>query len=584
MHPPEIRDDTRSNAERHMFDVIRTQLGDDWIALHSLGFAHHRTKPWAEIDFVLLGPQGVFCLEVKGGRIIRQDGRWGFVDRNDVVSWKNEGPFEQVGTAAAALYSHLREALPWIRDSVVAHGVVFPDIEFREMGADLLPQIVYDVHDTKRSFGVFMRRLTSYWYERLEPFRPKPIETLSEAKRSALLDCLRGDFDFRPSLRARIGAAVDELLQLTKEQYRVLDGLVDNDRVVVRGGAGSGKTLLAVEEARRLSSTGQRILLCCYNRRLARHLQKAVADQPLVDVVHLHGLMASVVNEAGLRHRLPPAEEEDLFTVFYPEVAIEGLMTLDRLQAYDVLIVDEAQDLLRDTYIDVFDGLVRHGLSRGVWRFFLDPYQNIYHGIQSNCLRRILELHPAQFRLSINCRNTAPVATAALLLSGIECNDTVKVAGPAVEQQWYRDEAHQRRLVTNTIRRLLSEGVKPSEIVILSRRRLENSCLRDGIPDLPCQLVDVDDIQNYSVEKTVRFSTIASYKGLETEAALLIDINDLVDEDALASVYVGASRAKAYLAVFIDEAQRGAYDVRAFEYGRRLISTPLHQKAEPPPV
>ena len=84
--------------------MIREDLGADWTALHSVGVANHPKKPWAELDFVLIGPGGVFCLEVKGGRVARRDdGRWEFTNRGD-VSVKTEGPWDQVGSASAALY------------------------------------------------------------------------------------------------------------------------------------------------------------------------------------------------------------------------------------------------------------------------------------------------------------------------------------------------------------------------------------------------------------------------------------------------------------------------------------------------
>src|SRR5688572_12118420 len=97
MYPPEIPAEVQSNAERKIFDLVRMDLSNEWSALHSVGLITHRTKPWAEIDFVLIGPAGVFCLEVKGGRIARRDGRYLFTDRNDVTTVKDQGPFEQVG-------------------------------------------------------------------------------------------------------------------------------------------------------------------------------------------------------------------------------------------------------------------------------------------------------------------------------------------------------------------------------------------------------------------------------------------------------------------------------------------------------
>lgn len=568
MYPPEIASDTQSSAERRYFEKLRKDLGDDWTVLHSLGLTGHRSKPWAELDFVLIGPTGIFCLEMKGGQVARVEGLWKFGE-----TYKHEGPFAQVGSGSAALYKHLNAKLPWIKRKAVGYGVVMPDIEFRETGPDIEPNVLYDVRDADRSFSAYMRRLANYWYDRLEPSRRDPIESLSDYERAAVLDELRGDFDLRPSLKTRIGWAKNELLSLTIEQYHVLDGLADNRRVIVKGGAGTGKTVLAVEEARRRAAKGDRVLLCCFNRRLGNYLKHASKDYPNIDVHSLHSFMHKTVQEAGMLGQLPDAEPDDLFPVFYPSVCVDALLTLNRVEEYDVLIVDEAQDLLREGYLDVFDALVKGGLENGAWKFFLDPYQNIYRGTVAAAQQRINECHPVNYRLSVNCRNTKPVAVATLLVSGVDCDTTLKVDGPEVEHEWYRDDRHQQRIVAKTINRLLSHKVEPSAITILSRRRLENSCVRDGLSDVPFPVIDTGHSALPNADRSIRFATISSFKGLESDAVLVVDIDDLVDPEMLHLIYVGASRATAYLGLYVDERQRDEYDTRAYEYGKRLQRT-----------
>ncbi len=68
-----------------MLDWLAT-LDDSWTVLHSVGLARHASKPWAEADVVLVGPPGVLVLEVKGGRLERRNGRWGFRNRFDHVN------------------------------------------------------------------------------------------------------------------------------------------------------------------------------------------------------------------------------------------------------------------------------------------------------------------------------------------------------------------------------------------------------------------------------------------------------------------------------------------------------------------
>ena len=97
MLPPFVAESTQSAAERKLFVVMRDELSDEWTVLHSLGSTLHDRKPWAEIDFVLVGPAGVYCLEVKGGRVARRDGRWEYTNRFGAVSTNREGRSNRSG-------------------------------------------------------------------------------------------------------------------------------------------------------------------------------------------------------------------------------------------------------------------------------------------------------------------------------------------------------------------------------------------------------------------------------------------------------------------------------------------------------
>src|SRR5262245_951546 len=94
----------RSNAEAKVFEVLKSvELGDQWLAFHSVNCSEHEYKQWCEMDFLLVGPSGLFVLEVKGGRIGVRDGVWTYTDRYDRSSSSTEGPFVQARTAMHAM-------------------------------------------------------------------------------------------------------------------------------------------------------------------------------------------------------------------------------------------------------------------------------------------------------------------------------------------------------------------------------------------------------------------------------------------------------------------------------------------------
>ena len=569
--PPFHGESTKSDAERQLFPVLASELDDSWTVFHSVGLAGHQRKPWAEADFILVGPAGVFVLEVKGGRIRRERGAWIYTNRNGRDSDPHaESPFEQAGSAASALYAYLSERVPGVRTAIVGHGVVTPDITFSVSGPDIIAALVYDANDMAQPFAAYVDRMAAFWQERLAGIKGRAPATIDARLAWDIVGAIRPDFDGRLSLRGRATRIDKELIRLTTEQYSVLDGLVDNDRAIVSGGAGTGKTLLAVEEALRYGRRGLRVGLLCFNRNLATFLNAAIDGVPGVSARSFHALTHDIVHRAGLAGELPTVSEGDLFEVYYPDLAyralVEGLVP-DR---YDAVVVDESQDLLSIAYFDVLDALLEGGLSRGKWRVFLDPKQDIFEAAQAGLIQR-LRSGAASYSLSVNCRNTRPIAVETGLLCGRMPSETLVVDGPDVQRRWYVDERDQLRLLRRDITSLLGGGFRPADIVILGPRRLSNSCLSAGIPDFSYRVVDTP--QAPPARGTLRYSTVHAFKGLEADVVLFVDLAEIAAPDASRAIYVGASRARTDLYVYLSARVRGQYEDRARELGYLLAES-----------
>jgi hypothetical protein len=89
MIPSVIHRETKSNAERKVFDLLENlEMEDGWTALHSLNVSEHQYKQWCELDFVIVGPEGIIVLEVKGGGVECKDGIWHFTNRIGEVKKK----------------------------------------------------------------------------------------------------------------------------------------------------------------------------------------------------------------------------------------------------------------------------------------------------------------------------------------------------------------------------------------------------------------------------------------------------------------------------------------------------------------
>jgi superfamily I DNA/RNA helicase len=280
--------------------------------------------------------------------------------------------------------------------------------------------------------------------------------------------------------------------------------------------------------------------------------------------LHFHALARDIIRECGRIGELPDADESYLNEVAIPELAFECIVGSHYEGRYDALVIDEAQDLMRTEYLVTLSALLRGGLEGGRWRAFLDPKQNAFGGIAAP-LRDLEQLGAFPYRLTRNCRNTEPIATTTALLSGVDLEETLVCDGPTVEEVEYVDDADQRRKLARVLNRLLGDGFRPESITVLSRYRLENSCLR--VPLNPTGPAIRDGAAGVG---TIGFSTTAGFKGLESDVVVLVDVNDLSSPDALRSVYLGASRAQTVLVVMRDVRTNEDRMSLAYEFGERL--------------
>ena len=376
MIPPWMDADVRSSAERRIFGLLKTDPDTrDWTVLHSLGLARRTTGPYGEIDFVVIIPgQGIVCLEVKGGRISCESGVWSTVNRHGKSSALGKSPFMQARESMFALRDAItgnfgRHALE--SRTPIGCGIVLPDVTCPPITPEFERSDVIDVEDLRRPISHSIRRLAR---RRLREFqdrdtgvrlpRPTEVRTIS--------NFLRPNFERVVARAVTVRRTDSRLLGLTEEQYSRLDELEDNPRCLFEGAAGTGKTLLALEYARRASRSGAKVLLVCFNRLLGAWLQEQTEGIG-VTAGTWHGaargliLSSSVADEFlnSERESLQAGDQRALFEELYPlyvEYALE-----ERSEQFDVLVVDEAQDLIAQRSLDFLNRALYGGIAGGRW-------------------------------------------------------------------------------------------------------------------------------------------------------------------------------------------------------------------------
>lgn len=552
MLPSRIAPEVTNSAERRVYEWLENDPAtDDWIALHSLGLSRHERLLYGEVDFVVLAPRyGVFCLEVKGGRVARTDGFWEFTNRYGETNRKARGPFDQARDGVFTLMKEIKAKFGHeigYGSLLFGYGAIFPDIVFDVDGPDYDKEQIWDWNASHSSpISSFISQLSAYTQKnQLRIYGNNKKRTLPTREQvRCIADALRGDFDRPMLLSVAIEETERELAHLTREQFRCLDMFEDNKRVLVIGSAGTGKTVLAIEQARRSFARGEKVGYFCFNSALAAwaktQLQPLMTDGSFVGTFH-----AFMVSNSG---QSVGETDSGYFEKELPHTLING----DRLRDvfYDRIIVDEAQDLITKEYLAVIDCMIKAGLDRGKWSFFGDfARQAIYQrGLSEGQIIAPLDdcSTYAKARLTINCRNTKSIGMQTMLITGHESRFPEEaIDGEPVTYDLWHSEAEEGQKLVNLIASLSKQGVRHEDIVILTPLSPKDSIAdRVGLPTVAKQPVNADGIL---------LASIASFKGLESRVIIIADCTSYAD---FSLYYIGITRATTKLYILESDAAK----------------------------
>lgn len=579
MIPPYYSEEIKSSGEKQLFDFLRQDPATtDWICLHSLSLGKHVNRVYGEIDFVVLVPNaGIFCLEVKSGRVAREKGVWAYTNRYGKVFTSTVGPFRQARDGMFSLIESIRKHFGQnhrFTKLLYGFGVVFPHVIFSHDDPEIASWQVYDRTSRRHPVSSYIQNLSKQTHRSMEKQNWYDSET-SRPNRSDIMeltDFLRGDFE-------RIVKPTDALLEmdahflrLTEEQYNCLDHLRNNPRCLFEGGAGTGKTLLALEFARREASLNRKVLMVCYNKMLGKwiagQVQKPLGDSVVVDSFHqyLERLIcgSSVENQLKVARKNTETDPTYLFDELYPLLALDALDE-GVIEPFDTLVIDEGQDLIRSEFLDVLDGLLIGGLAGGKWSIFCDfNHQTIYGDFDANTMLGELESRVSgfvRFELMTNCRNTRRVGEEVSLISGSDLPMFLpsNIEGLPVNYLFYTDDNHQSELLRESLSHLRADGIKNEAITILSPMALKRSSIGTGGASFT-QIIDLSLSERLERSQgSIGFSTIHAFKGLESSVVIITDVKHLLDDQHRALMYVGMSRAKHRLLVLMHESAREEY-------------------------
>jgi len=530
-----------------MYEALRDGLDEEFFVYHGLKYVDEASAAEGEADFLVLHREmGMLVIECKGYGVRRDRmGRWTRIMEGKESSLK-ENPFEQAQRHSKDLKKILE---PGVKKAfrglgrfpfTCGHAVAFPlslvgDVN---LPLDVTWSIVYDAKDLS-SLKDRITETYRFWKKSAGKVPVLERHEFRKFRRRILHPAL----DLVPCLGAAVAADTHALVRLSREQTDVVDSWMENRRLKVKGGAGTGKTVLAMEAAARLARQGKSVLLVCFNRRLGDYL-KIMADawekgDGKVIATTFHRLCARashIIKGEGLK---VPEEAEARSAFWDAEAPVMLLEAVEKaaIGPFDAVVVDEGQDFAASWW-DVLEEMV---CEDGRMLVFYDHAQQIFKkGDQVPDFPVI--------SLTKNFRNTQRIAEHVCSLADVDMEPWHRCpVGERVVFEEQPSRSKMRKRLEGLVTRLTqTERLLPDQISILTPHSRKNSVL-EGYEMLAGHPL-ADDPNDRA--GALLHTTIGAFKGLESDVIILADVDP---DDALCSnnaLYVAASRARHLLWVF----------------------------------
>lgn len=558
-------------AEQLVFDRLRAALPEEYSFYRNVTWigrtAADRGLRDGEADLVIAhAEKGFLVIEVKSGRLSRdKQGHW----------WQgtkrlDPSPFQQAMTSQHQLIAKLAQlpSAPPRWRPIAGHAVAFPDVDLESAGVDL------------RLLGPDVEAALIFDRAVLDPTNPTATKAAvdrafelwaGEVGRTtapgregiALLDSiLTTPIELRSLLRSEIEEGEREVVTLTNQQLVVLQQLRRIRRAAIRGGAGTGKTMLALEKARDLAQQGFRTLLVCFNQPLARMLRDEVAatvsdpsERERLRVSTFHQLCEDLGREVGTLPERPEPPPPEWWSTTLPNALFEAIPKLK--ERFHAVVVDEGQDFEADWFATL--DLLLESPKEDVFYVFHDPAQVLYREAD---VVDTLGLQPID--VDINCRNAQPIhALVARFAMGELDADALRTDGREPEMlvaDTDEETIEALRVVLHRLRH--DERVRPWEIAVLSGRSPEHSAVwkqraygnevlwNGQVDDAGRPTALRADQVAETPDDVILFDSIRRFKGLERPVIVLVEL--AADDPRLERLlYVGISRARQHLVLIV---------------------------------
>ncbi len=524
MLPEAPREYAPESLEGLMFYAL-SHLPDEYYVFHSvrINTVLNNELRECEIDFVVLNrSKGALCLEAKSGQVSYENGYWIYGSGDPM---RYDGPFNQGQRNKFRLKKHIGNCCG---QDVVNRCKFLNAVWFPSIGQTTLAKMSFPTEADKNL------TLTKEALANPEPFLNKiydikttndTVTNLNEAEFQRIISVLCPKFKVLPGVASDVDAKRMVFNRMLEQQAGILDFLDVQYTAAIKGAAGTGKTLIAVEKATRHANDGEKVLYLCFNSQLCDYLKQSYFDGN--DFISCYTIAGYACKECETGE---PKYDRLI-------QRLEGYYEYKDSFPFKHVIVDEGQDFGCNDYINdgietamewIYEIMV-DSVQDGTFYVFYDPYQMV----QAKKMPKFISELDCTLILNRNCRNTGNIALTSLSPLKIQNQKRkIKLSDlPGKRPIIHYCKSHEDE-ISRVDRIISSLSATYSDIVILTMTTEAQSVLFGGIV-------------NGKYKNKYRFTTCRKFKGLEADAIILVDVDkSSFDQDNILLFYVGASRAR----------------------------------------
>ena len=509
--PKEWMTEPKRKAEKIVYQALQLKLSKVAKIFYNRNWTNEEGYD-GEADFIIAMKNfGIIVAEVKGGEVKYNANYDLWTTTNDI---KIKNPIEQAKKSKYFILNQLREHN---EKPFIIHICIFPSINKKSspknFGANIPNRLVAykDDLDTIDKFvlKIFMNN---------EKYSPRFNLGLSSKSIKILNELLAKDFVLKNEFKTYIQDKEIEIGLLSIEQKKYLDIFNKQNRSCFEGGAGTGKTTLAIEKAKQLK---EKTLFLCFNVALANYIKDKLADYPHIHIFNIDKFITLYSKNKNISNK---------------SQTYWNILEDKDWDPYFNIIIDEGQDFEPNLWEPISMSLKD---DYGIFWIFYDANQNLYR----NRIDEINKIIGKPNILIENYRNTREIFNC---LKEFYTGQKYISKGPEGFEINYIEKNNKDiiKVIENELNKLIiNENIPPKMIGIITTCSLENSPFKDIRKIGNHKIINLIHTNN----EAITLDSVHKFKGLEKP--IIIFYCDEKYSDWKELIYVGISRAKSALTI-----------------------------------